>query len=370
MKKWKPAPREAVAAFEAATSELPGAEPRKMFGYSCVFAKGNMFAGLHEAGMVLRLADEQRAEFLRLKGAEQFEPMPGRVMREYVVVPRVLLNAPDQLREWVEKSLAYVSSLPAKGKKGSGPSKSSKSPKKRGLGARSKKSRQGKSMEKILIKKLKSLSNPEAVAGMARFGINPKNTYGVSIPVLRKMAMEIGQNHLLAQRLWNSGVHEARILAGMIDLPEEITEKQMERWVRDFDSWDVCDQVCSNLFDRTQFAHKKAMNWSKRGEEFVKRAGFVLMAALSVHDKKAGDKKFLKFLPIIKREARDERNFVKKAVNWALRQIGKRDLHLNQKAIKTAKEIQGIESKAAKWIASDAIRELTSQVVQKRLRMR
>ena len=130
MKKWKPAPREAVAAFEAATCDLVGVEPRKMFGYSCVFAKGQMFAGLHEAGMVLRLPDEQRAEFLRLKGAEQFEPMPGRVMREYVVVPKVLLNAPGQLRPWVEKSLAYVLSLPAKPKKSSGGEKRSTSPKK------------------------------------------------------------------------------------------------------------------------------------------------------------------------------------------------------------------------------------------------
>ena len=130
MKKWKPAPGEAVAAFEASTSGLPGAEPRKMFGYSCVFAKGNMFAGLHEAGMVLRLPDEQRAEFLRSKGAEQFEPMPGRVMREYVIVPGVLLDASDQLRAWVEKSLAYVSSLPAKPRKGSGGGKRSKSAKK------------------------------------------------------------------------------------------------------------------------------------------------------------------------------------------------------------------------------------------------
>ena len=225
-------------------------------------------------------------------------------------------------------------------------------------------------MEKVLIKKLKSLSNSEAVAGMARFGINPKNTYGVSIPVLRRLAKEVGKNHLLAQRLWDSGIHEARILAGMIDYPEEVTENQMERWVRDFDSWDVCDQVCSNLFDRTKFAHKKALDWSKRGEEFVKRAGFVLMAALSVHDKQAKDNAFSKFLPIIEREARDERNFVKKAVNWALRQIGKRNLRLNQMAIKTAKEIQGIESKAARWIASDAIRELTSEAVQKRIRVR
>jgi TfoX/Sxy family transcriptional regulator of competence genes len=130
MKKWKPAPREAVAAFDASTSGLSGAEAKKMFGYSCVFSKGNMFAGLHEAGMVLRLPDEQRAEFLRLKGASQFEPMPERVMREYVVVPRVLLNAPEKLRAWVEKSLAYVLSLPAKPKKGSGVGRGSKSPKK------------------------------------------------------------------------------------------------------------------------------------------------------------------------------------------------------------------------------------------------
>ncbi len=130
MKKWKPAPQEAVEAFETATSGLPGAEPQKMFGYSCVFAKGNMFAGLHEAGMVLRLPDEQRAEFLRLEGAKQFEPMPGRVMREYAVVPKVLLNSPEQLRPWVEKSLAFVSSLPAKPKKSSGVGRGLKSAKK------------------------------------------------------------------------------------------------------------------------------------------------------------------------------------------------------------------------------------------------
>ena len=219
-----------------------------------------------------------------------------------------------------------------------------------------------------ILTKLKSLSHPDAVAGMARFGINPTDTYGVSIPVLRKMAKQIGKNHLLAQQLWtSSSIHEARILAGMIDVPEKVTETQLERWVKDFDSWDVCDQCCSNLFDKTKFAHKKAIEWSKRREEFVKRAGFVLMATLAVHDKEASDKEFLKFLPIIKREATDERNFVKKAVNWALRQIGKRNLSLNKMAIKAAKEIQKIDSKSAWWIASDAIRELTSGAVQKKL---
>jgi len=218
-----------------------------------------------------------------------------------------------------------------------------------------------------ILERLKSLSNPDAVAGMARFGINPTNTYGVSIPVLRKMAKEIGKNHLLAEKLWNSSVHEARILAPMIDSPEMVTEKQMESWVKDLDSWDICDQCCSNLFDKTKFAHQRAIEWSKRREEFITRAGFVLMATLAVHDKEADNQKFVRFLPIIKREATDERNFVKKAVNWALRQIGKRNSALNKIAIRTAKEIQKIDSKSARWIASDALRELTSRAVQKKL---
>ena len=218
-----------------------------------------------------------------------------------------------------------------------------------------------------IIKKLQSLKNPENVAGMARFGINPNNTYGVSIPTLRKMAKESGKDHSLAQELWASRIHEARILAGFVDDPKLVTAEQMENWVKDFDSWDICDQVCSNLFDRTPFAHKKAIEWSNREEEFVKRAGFVLMAALSVHDKKAQDDEFLIFLPIIKREATDERNYVKKAVNWALRQIGKRNSTLNKKAIETAKEVQKLGSKSARWIASDAIMELTSKSVQENL---
>ncbi len=217
-----------------------------------------------------------------------------------------------------------------------------------------------------ILKQLASLSDPEAAAGMARFGINPNNTYGVSIPNLRKIAKEEGKSHLLAQQLWSSGIHEARILASMIDIPEDVTEEQMENWVNDFDSWDVCDQCCSNLFDKTVFAYQKAVEWSKRDQEFVKRAGFVLMAVLAVHDKKAKDDEFLKFLPIIKRESADDRNFVKKSVNWALRQIGKRNLTLNKKAIETAKEIQKIDSKSSKWIASDAIRESTGEMIQKR----
>jgi len=219
-----------------------------------------------------------------------------------------------------------------------------------------------------ILKRLNSLANPENVAGMTRFGINPKGTLGISLYTLRPMAKEIGKDHKLARQLWKSGIHEARILAGMVDEPEKVTEKQMESWVRDIDSWDVCDQVCSNLFDKTSFAYDKAVEWSSRKEEFVKRSGFVLMACLAVHDKKADNEVFESFFPIIKREAHDERNFVKKAVNWALRQIGKRNLALNRKAVKAAKEIQKMDSKSARWIASDALRELTGEKVQKRLK--
>jgi 3-methyladenine DNA glycosylase AlkD len=218
-----------------------------------------------------------------------------------------------------------------------------------------------------ILKKLKSLSDPKAVEGMARFGINPENTFGVSIPNLRQIAKETGKDHALAQQLWASGIHEARILASMVDDPKMVTEEQLERWVKDFDSWDVCDQCCMNLFEKTQFAYQKAVEWSSNDKEFIKRTGFVLMARLAVSDKKADDKQFEPFLPIIKRESTDNRNFVKKAVNWALRQIGKRNLNLNGKAVETAKEIQEIDSKSARWIASDALRELTGQAVLERL---
>jgi 3-methyladenine DNA glycosylase AlkD len=153
----------------------------------------------------------------------------------------------------------------------------------------------------------------------------------------------------------------------MVDDPSRVTDRQMEYWVRDFDSWDVCDQVCGSLFDKTRFAYQKAVEWSGKREEFVKRAGFVLMASLAVHDKKAGDDKFVKFLPIIKRESTDDRNFVKKAVNWALRQIGKRNLTLNSMAVRTARGIQNLDSKAARWVASDALRELMDERVLERM---
>jgi 3-methyladenine DNA glycosylase AlkD len=231
----------------------------------------------------------------------------------------------------------------------------------------SKKSARDTEVDKI-IRDLKKCAVPGAREGMARFGIKAEHALGVSIPDLRKMAKSIGKNHGLALRLWKTKIHEARILSSMIDKPERVTERQMESWVKDFDSWDLCDQCCGNLFDKTEFAHRKTIEWSERKEEFVKRAGFALMAWMAFHDKKAEDKDFVRFFPAIKRESSDERNFVKKAVNWALRQIGKRNLNLNKKAIKLAKEIKTLDSKPARWIASDALRELESEAVQERLK--
>jgi 3-methyladenine DNA glycosylase AlkD len=188
---------------------------------------------------------------------------------------------------------------------------------------------------------------------------NPRGTLGVSIPILRQLAKQIGRDHTLARQLWATGIHEARLLAGFIAEPAKLTSRQMDAWARDFDSWDICDQVCSNLFDQTPFAYRKAVTWSHRREEFVKRAGYVLMAALAVHDKQPGNEVFEKFLPHIVHGALDERNFVKKAVNWALRQIGKRNRHLRRQAVRTARQIQRLHSQPARWIAADALRELT-----------
>jgi 3-methyladenine DNA glycosylase AlkD len=218
-----------------------------------------------------------------------------------------------------------------------------------------------------IIKLLKSKASKRNVEGMARFGINTKNALGISVYVLRDMAKKIGKSHTLAKKLWGSGIHEARLLAGFIGEAEKLTEKEIEQWVKDFDSWDICDQVCSNLFDKTDMAWNKAVEWTKREEEFVRRAGFVMMAVLSVHDKKSKDGDFKKFFPLIKKYSTDERNFVKKAVNWSLRQIGKRSFYLNKEAVKLAKDIRKIKAKSAEWIAQDALRELTSEKVQKRL---
>lgn len=212
-----------------------------------------------------------------------------------------------------------------------------------------------------ILARLREQSNPEAVQGMARFGINPVHALGINIPVLRKLAKETGKNHALAAELWGTGIHEVRILASMIDEPQHVSPQQMEEWVNDFDSWDVCDQVCGNLFDKTPYAYEKSREWCHQEREFVRRAGFVMMAYLAVHDKKATDEAFLPFFPLIQQYATDERNFVKKGVNWALRQMGKRNSHLRTIAIQQAEIIAQIDSKTARWIAKDALKELNSR---------
>src|SRR5215469_1789678 len=218
------------------------------------------------------------------------------------------------------------------------------------------------------LEELRALGERRNVQGMARFGIRAKIVYGVAKPKMDELARRIGKDHQLALALWASGVHDARILAGMIDLPNEVSSEQMERWVRDFDNWDVCDGTCCHLFVFAAPAWKKAIAWSRREPEFIKRAGFALMAYLAYRDKQATDAQFQTVLPLIEREAGDDRHFVKKAVNWALRNIGKRNLRLNREAIQSAERIQRQGSRAARWIAADALRELRSAAVQARLR--
>ena len=209
-----------------------------------------------------------------------------------------------------------------------------------------------------VLAKMRSMANPENVRGMARFGISSEGTLGLSMPQIREIGKEIPKDHELAEQLWQSGIHEARILCAIVDRPKWVTESQMERWVLDFDSWDVCDQVCMNLFDRTPFAFDKAKEWARRPEEFVRRAGFALMAALSLSRHKTENERLMEFFPLMEEAASDDRNFVKKAVNWALRQIGKRNRELGLAAIQTAGKILAQPHASARWIARDALREL------------
>jgi 3-methyladenine DNA glycosylase AlkD len=205
---------------------------------------------------------------------------------------------------------------------------------------------------------------------MARVGIDVTDALGVPIPTLRSMARRLRPDHELAAELWITGVHEARILASMVDDPKSVTREQIERWAADFGSWDLCDQVCGNLFGATRFAYPAARAWVRRPEELVKRAGFTLIAALAVHDKDASDDVFLGFMPAIRQGSTDERNYVKKAVNWALRQIGKRNAALNRAAIAQAEGLLALDSSSARWIARDALRELRSDRVRARLNAR
>jgi 3-methyladenine DNA glycosylase AlkD len=246
-------------------------------------------------------------------------------------------------------------------------SQSSSTPTKRSSGRRSQPTDERWTKAAVLAE-LKKAADPKVRAKMAYFGVNVPKAHGVSTPILHKLAKYIGKDQELAEELWASGIHEARILATMIGESEKITAEQMDRWVCDFDSWDVVDAACCYLYAAAAPAWNKIDAWSRRPEEFVKRAAFSLAAYLSYKDKEAPDARFEKFLRVIEREAQDERNFVKKAVNWALRNIGKRNLRLNRAAIQAAERIRQQDSRAARWIAADALRELKGEAVQKRLR--
>jgi 3-methyladenine DNA glycosylase AlkD len=218
------------------------------------------------------------------------------------------------------------------------------------------------------VVELKRLGEKRNVEGMARFGIRAEKVFGVSKPKLDELAKKIGKNHRLGMELWETGIHDARLLGVLVSEAKKVSAKQMERWVKDFDNWDVCDGSCCHLFVFAAPAWKRAFEWTRRKKEFEKRAGFALAAFLVVHDKAAADAIYKKFLKAIEREAWDDRNFVRKAVNWALRNIGKRNPRLNRAAIASAERIRRQDTRAARWIAADALRELQSEAVQRRLR--
>ena len=225
-----------------------------------------------------------------------------------------------------------------------------------------------------VLKELETLGSPANTAALERYAIVTTKAFGISTPTLKRFAREVKKKaadpHRLAQQVWDTGVYDARAVAFLIDDPRRVTEDQMETWAEDFDNWATVDGTCCYLFCRTPFAYKKAFEWADREEEFVKRAAFSLMAYLAVHDKKADDDMLAVFLPVIERHSDDGRNFVKKAVNWALRQIGKRNLALNKLAIETAERIKRQSTKSARWIASDALRELQSEKVLARIYLR
>jgi 3-methyladenine DNA glycosylase AlkD len=246
-------------------------------------------------------------------------------------------------------------------------SQSSSIPKKRSK-QRPRRVEQGKWDVARVVAELERRGSQRNVDGMSRFGIRAKVCFGVAKPHLDEIAKCCGKSHTLALELWQTGIHDARILAGMVDVPAEVTATQMEEWVREFDNWDICDGTCCHLFVFAEPAWQKAVAWTARENEFEKRAGFALAAYVAYRDKAAPDSVFQKYLKIIEREAWDERNFVRKAVNWALRNIGKRNIALNRAAIATAKRLRKSEISATRWIAADALRELQSDAVRARLR--
>lgn len=217
-----------------------------------------------------------------------------------------------------------------------------------------------------VLTKLNGMADPASLEGMSRYGMMVEKRLGVKIPDLRRIARETGKNHQLAQQLWETDIDDARILASMIDIPDEVTESQMEAWAAGFNSWDVCDQVCLNLFDKTPLAWKKVRDWHSREHEYVKRAAYALIACLAWHDKQAKDQQFIDLFPVIKAGASDGRNYVKKAVSWALRNIGKRNPELNRAVLSYVEDIRQLDSKSANWIAADVVRDITSTTAQRR----
>ncbi len=208
-----------------------------------------------------------------------------------------------------------------------------------------------------ILREMRALADPAALQGMARFGVDTSSSLGLNTPTIRAMARRVGKDQPLAEKLWESGVREARILASMVADPRAITRSTVDRWVRDFNSWDVCDACCCDLFDRTPFVWQKIPKWAADKREYVRRAAFSTLACAAVHDKAADDQRFLDGLVLIEKYAFDDRNFVRKAVNWALRNIGKRNARLLPAAIACAQRVRAQDSKAARWIAADALRE-------------
>jgi 3-methyladenine DNA glycosylase AlkD len=211
----------------------------------------------------------------------------------------------------------------------------------------------------LILAELKALGSEKNRAGMARYGINTARAWGVSMAAMAPITRRHRGDHGLATALWRSGWHEARIVAALIDDPHAVTREQMDRWAADFDSWDLCDQASMKLFARTPFAEEKVRQWAEDEREFVRRAAFATIAGYAVHAKKAPDAVFLAFLPVIEKHAKDPRNYVRKAVNWALRQIGKRSLALHGPALALAERLAASDDRTARWIGRDAAKELS-----------
>lgn len=218
-----------------------------------------------------------------------------------------------------------------------------------------------------VLEMLKAKADPSQLEGMKSYGMAVEKRLGVPVPDMRRIAKHLGKDHNLAQGLWQTGIAEAMIMASMVDEPDKVTGQQMESWVKDINSWDVCDQVCMNLFDKAPLAWRKVFDWSGRKEEFVKRAAYALLACLAWHDKEAPDDAFVRMLTVIKAGANDDRNYVKKAVSWALRNIGKRNANLHANALKTANELKAMNNETARWIANDVIRDLSGDTAKRRI---